>query len=88
MFINRMLYPPVWILQAVPFVFFIALIIIFALERTESMLAYLLYCTSAYSLVILLADLPKRIRAIGGLPRKQQADEKGVIFPDYWKLYL
>lgn len=65
MFINRMLYPPVWILLAVPFVSFTALIIIFALERTESMLAYLLYCTSAYSLVILLADLPKRIRAIG-----------------------
>lgn len=59
MMLAKLLHPPKWLLCTVPPVVFAVLIFIFAAERTESALAYPIYCMSAYSLVILLAALPK-----------------------------
>lgn len=53
-----MIYPPVWVLIGVPPVTYAALIFIFAVNKTESGPAYLIYFMSAYSLVILTAQLP------------------------------
>lgn len=64
MIINRIVYPPKWVLCIVSLISFSALIFIFALEKTESVLAYFIYCMSAYSLTILCAVAPKVINRI------------------------
>lgn len=61
---NRILYPPKWVLFILSVVSFMALIFIFASEKTESMLAYFIYSMSAYSLIVLCAAFPKVIRKV------------------------
>lgn len=61
---KTLLYPPKWIVWVVPPVVFTALIFIFAADRTESAAAYPIYGMSAYSLVIVLAAIPKRIKRV------------------------
>lgn len=59
MMLVRLLYSPRWVVCLVPPAVFAALIFIFAAKRTESALAYPVYCMSAYSLVIWVARLPR-----------------------------
>lgn len=58
MLLRKLLYPPRWILAAVPPVSFAALILLFAEGNTEGAPAYVIYGMSAYSLTILIAALP------------------------------
>lgn len=64
MILNRILYPPEWILFLVSIVSFTALIFVFVSEKTESVPAYLIYGMSAYSLVAICAIMPKVVRSI------------------------
>lgn len=64
--LKRLLYPPKMVLLCIPVVSFIALIFILTSQNTRTMPAYLIYCMSAYSLLIwLLAglSLAKRIKS-------------------------
>lgn len=56
--ITRILYPPKWVLLTVSLISFATLIFVFVYEKTESMLAYLMYFMSAYSLTVLCAAIP------------------------------
>lgn len=58
MILNKLLYPPIWILFPFGAVSFAALAVIFAMGKTESVPAYMIYCMSAYSLCILTAAAP------------------------------
>lgn len=58
MILKKIFYPPEWALFSIPIISYAALIFIFAAEKTESTLAYVVYCMSAYSLCILLAATP------------------------------
>lgn len=62
MIMKRILYPPKWVLLIVPLISFAALIFVFVSKKTESMLAYLIYCMSAYSLTVLCAAVPDIMR--------------------------
>lgn len=62
MIITRILYPPKWVLLIVPPASFAALIFVFVSKKTESMLAYPIYCMSAYSLTVLCAAVPDIMR--------------------------
>lgn len=62
MIMKRILYPPKWVLLIVPLSSFAALIFVFVSKKTESMLAYPIYCMSAYSLTVLCAAVPDIIR--------------------------
>ena len=55
---KSLLYPPRWVVIAVPPLSFAALILLFAANDTRSMPAYLIYGMSAYSLTIWLAAIP------------------------------
>lgn len=48
---RRLLHPKKWVLSAIPLVSYTTLILIFVYGKTESVLAYPIYCMSAYSLV-------------------------------------
>ncbi len=61
-FLRKFLYPSKWVLILVPLISFTALILIFAFQGTRSALTYLIYCMSAYSLVIWVVALPKLIK--------------------------
>lgn len=61
--IRRMLYPTPKVGLTVSVISYMALIFIFAYGQTKSTLAYLVYCMSAYSLIILCAAMPKKIRS-------------------------
>lgn len=63
MIIRRMLYPTPKVGLTVSVISYMALIFIFAYGKTKSMLAYPVYCMSAYSLIILCAAMPKKIRS-------------------------
>lgn len=60
--ITRILRPPKRALLIVPLISFAALIFVFIYEKTESMLAYPIYCMSAYSLTVLCAAVPNVVR--------------------------
>lgn len=62
MFINQLLNPPKGILFGTSLISFCALIFVFVSKRTESVLAYLIYGMSAYSLVCLCVQAPEIIR--------------------------
>ncbi len=62
MIITRILYPPKWVLLIVPLISFAALIFVFVSKKTESMLAYPVYCMSAYSLTVLCVAVPDILR--------------------------
>lgn len=62
MIVCRLLHPPAWVLFFIPTVGFAALAVIFAAQKTESTLAYPIYCMSAYSLSILVAAVPRLVR--------------------------
>lgn len=62
MIIKRILYPTKRVLFTIPLISFTALIFIFVYEKTESMLAYPIYCMSAYSLTVLCAAVPNIMR--------------------------
>lgn len=64
MIIRHILYPTnkTWLI--IPFASYMALIFIFAQEKTESMLAYPIYCMSAYSLSVLCIVAPKKVRKL------------------------
>lgn len=62
MIMKQTLYPPKSALFIVPLISFAALIFIFVYEKTESMLAYPIYCMSAYSLTVLCAAVPNIMR--------------------------
>ena len=70
--LGKLLHPPAWVLWVIPPAAFSALGFIFAAERTESAPAYLIYCMSAYALVILAAVLP-------GLPAQLRRLRAGVL---------
>ena len=56
--LKSLLYPPRWVVIAVPPLSFAALIFIFAAKENRSIPAYLIYGMSAYSLAIWLAAIP------------------------------
>lgn len=87
MIINRILYPPKWVLLIVPLISFAALIFIFALEKTESIPAYLIYCMSAYSLVVLGAIVPEIIRNINASVKNSKI-MKGISSSKIGNRYL
>lgn len=60
--VNRLLHPPVWVLVILPVAAFARLVYIFVTNNVESASAYVLYALSAYSLVIFLVALPKKLR--------------------------
>lgn len=68
--LRKLLYPPKGVLYCLPPAAFAALIFIFAAEKQESLPAYVIFCMSAYSLVILAVSFP-------GMPRRAKALIKG-----------
>ncbi len=56
--LKNLLYPPRWVVIAVPPLSFAALVFIFAAKANRSIPAYLIYGMSAYSLTIWLAAIP------------------------------
>ena len=62
--LNKILHPPVGVIIILPIIAFAGLIYIFACDYTRGAAAYVFYALSAYSLVILVIDLPKRIPKI------------------------
>lgn len=62
MIFKKVLQPNRWILLCMPPMSFAALVFIFEIQNTKSKLAYLVYCMSAYSLIIWISALPKMIK--------------------------
>lgn len=58
--LNKILHPPLWIIIILSVTAFAGLIYVFA-ENNKSASAYVFYVLSAYSLVILIVDLTKRL---------------------------
>ena len=59
---KRILHPKKWVLSAISLVSYTTLILIFVYGKTESVLAYPIYCMSAYSLVAFSVAVPDVIR--------------------------
>lgn len=59
--INKLLYPPTWVLCTVPPVVFALLIYLFQTDRAEGTSANIVFCLSAYSLVIWCIAIPKAV---------------------------
>ena len=84
--LSKLLHPPKWVLLIVPTVVFAALIFIFATDKTESALAYPVYCMSAYSLCVLIAAVPqmtKRIKSAIMSTRAAQKAASSVVVSRY-----
>lgn len=62
MILNMLIYPPKWILFPFSAISFASLIVVFAIGKTESVPAYMIYCMSAYSLCILTFAAPIFVR--------------------------
>lgn len=62
MIMKRILHPKKWVLSAISLVSYTTLILIFVYGKTESVLAYPIYCMSAYSLVAFGVAVPNVIR--------------------------
>lgn len=58
------MHPPKWVFITLPIAAFTALIYIFIAEKNYYAPAYLIYIMSAYSLIIIIAALPKHINKI------------------------
>ena len=58
-FFQKLLHPSKWVLIFVPPLSFAVLIFIFATQITRSASAYMIYCMSAYSLMIWLVAFPR-----------------------------
>lgn len=64
--LQKLLHPPTGVMVLVPLLSFTALIVVFAYGNTESLLTYLVYGMSAYSLAVWVAAVPgltKRTKA-------------------------
>lgn len=72
MIMKRILYPPKWVLLVVSPASFAALIFVFVYEKTESMLAYPIYCMSAYSLTVWCAAVPNMARKTAQMIKKSR----------------
>lgn len=59
---KRILHPKKWVLNAISLVSYTTLILIFVYGKTETVLAYPIYCMSAYSLVAFSFAVPDVIR--------------------------
>lgn len=77
MIIKRILHPKKWVLSAISLVSYATLIFIFVYGKTESVLAYPIYCMSAYSLVVFGVAVPDVIRKTAQHLQKKQIDEMG-----------
>lgn len=73
-FLQKILYPPVWIYFTVVPASFILLAFVFAGNMTESVTAYISYGLSAYSLAVLIAEAVRLLRK-----RKRIADRFSEI---------
>lgn len=62
MIMKRILCPKKWVLNVISLVSYTTLILIFVYGKTESMLAYPIYCLSAYALVVFCVVVPDMIR--------------------------
>ena len=62
MIMKRILHPKKWVLNAISLVSYTTLILIFVYGKTETVLAYPIYCMSAYSLVAFSFAVPDVIR--------------------------
>lgn len=60
----KLLHPPIPIAITVPAVSFIILIIVFVNNYSKSMLSYIIYVMSAYSLVVVITTYPKLFKRI------------------------
>lgn len=60
----KLLHPPIPIAITVPAVSFIVLIVVFVNNYSKSMLSYIIYVMSAYSLVVVVAACPKLFKNI------------------------
>lgn len=60
--LNRLLYPPKWVLALLPGLSFPALIWVFSTGSSTHFLAYVVYVLSAYALTVLVAAAPKLLR--------------------------
>lgn len=74
--LRKLLYPPKGVLYCLPPAAFAALIFIFAAEKQESLPAYVIFCMSAYSLVILAVSFPKMLRRAKALIKGSKAAKK------------
>lgn len=74
--LRKLLYPPKGVLYFLPPAAFAALIFIFAAEKQESLPAYVIFCMSAYSLVILAVSFPKMLRRAKALIKGSKAAKK------------
>lgn len=73
---RKLLYPPKGVLYILPPAVFSALVFIFVTERQESLPAYFIYGMSAYSLVIIIAALPKFFKRIKSLVSESKAAKR------------
>lgn len=64
MFLSKLLYPPKWLVFLLSAVVFTILIFIFIESQNNSMLSYVIYFMSAYSLTILILALPSPIKKL------------------------
>ncbi len=76
--VKKLLHPPKWIRYTVPPVSFGMLWYLFASENTERVLAYPIYCMSAYALVVLLAAVPTQIKQCSAAVRSSRLVQKAV----------
>lgn len=60
----KLLHPPIPIAITVPAVSFIVLIVVFVNNYSKSMLSYIIYVMSAYSLVVVITTYPKLFKRI------------------------
>lgn len=72
----KLLYPPQWVMFTVPVVSYGALIYFFVSQKTENVPAYIVYCLSAYSLVILSVSAPRICRQLKAAVKNNGAVRK------------
>lgn len=75
---KKLLYPPKWIRYIMLPVSGGALVYLFASENTERVLAYPIYCMSAYALVVLLAAIPAQVKKIKAGVQHSRLVQKAV----------
>ena len=78
MIFKKVLQPNRWILLCMPPMSFAALVFIFEIQNTKSTLAYLVYCMSAYSLIIWISALPKMIKRMKSDIRNSKIMQKAT----------
>lgn len=78
MIFKKVLQPNRGILRCMPPMSFAALAFIFEIQNTKSTLAYLVYCMSAYSLIIWISALPKMIKSMKSDIRNSKIMQKAI----------